>query len=121
MNDVPELPENSDSTSTDETQHDRNRQTEPVDEEDPPRLPFSVVGIGASAGGLEACSEFLAAMPSDSGLAFVLVQHLAPDRHSMVADILSRKTRMKVEQVQDGMPVEQNHVYVIRPGHTLTI
>src|SRR5436190_11460016 len=125
MSDVPELPENSDSSSplnnTDEQQHERNRQTEPVNEEEPPRLSFSVVGIGASAGGLEACTDFFAAMPPDSWLAFVLVQHLAPDRHSMIADILSRQTRMKVQQVEDGMPVEQDHVYVIRPGHTLTI
>ena len=125
MNDVPELPENSNAPSPldnrNETEENLQRQREPVDEEDPPRLPFPVVGIGASAGGLEACTEFFSAMPADSGMSFVLIQHLAPDRHSMIAEILSRHTRMKVQQVQDGMAIEENHVYVIRPGHTLTI
>jgi two-component system, chemotaxis family, CheB/CheR fusion protein len=99
--------------------HDRLAQ--PVDTEEPPRLPFPVVGIGASAGGLPAFQEFFRAMPSDSGIAFVLIQHLPPDRESLVADILARSTKMTVLQVEDGMPVEPNHVYVIRPGHTLTI
>jgi two-component system CheB/CheR fusion protein len=60
-------------------------------------------------------------MPPDSGMAFVVIQHLPPDRQSMVAEIISKHTRMPVQQVRDGMPVEVNHVYVIRPGHTLTI
>jgi two-component system CheB/CheR fusion protein len=102
-----------------EEQHDRLAQA--VDQEEAPRLPFPVVGIGASAGGLEAFIEFFDAMPSESGMAFVLIQHLPPDRESMVADILSKHTRMPVAQVQDGMAVEADHVYVIQPGHTLTI
>src|SRR5215212_8767095 len=89
----------------------------PVDHEQPPRLAFAVVGIGASAGGLEAFGEFFKAMPPDTGLAFVLVQHLPPDRESMVAEILGKQTKMPVAQVEDGMPVKPNHVYVIRPGH----
>ena len=80
-----------------------------------------MVGIGASAGGLEAYTEFLQAMPADSGMAFVLIQHLPPDRESLMAEILSKRTSMPVEQVREGMAVEPNHVYVIRPGHTLTI
>jgi two-component system CheB/CheR fusion protein len=60
-------------------------------------------------------------MPADSGMAFVLVQHLPPDRESMIAEILARNTAMPVLQVEDGIRVEVNHVYVIRPGHTLTI
>ena len=94
---------------------------QPVDAEQPPRLPFPVVGIGASAGGLEAVGEFLDAMPPDSGMAFVLVQHLPPDRESMMAEILGRHTAMPVRQVEDMMSVEPDNVYVIRPGHVLTI
>src|SRR4051795_3829121 len=98
-----------------------DRQAQPVDAERPPRLPFPVVGIGASAGGLEAVSDFLAAMRPDCGMAFVLVQHLSPDRESMMAAILGRRTAMRVLQVEDGMAVEPDHVYVIRPGHVLTL
>jgi two-component system CheB/CheR fusion protein len=98
-----------------------DRLAEPVDHEQSPRLPFVVVGMGASAGGLEAFIEFFSAMRPDSGMAFVLIQHLPPQRESMVADILSKKTAMPVAQIQDGMPIEPDHVYVIRPGHTLTI
>src|SRR3989442_15473657 len=54
-------------------------------------------------------------------MAYVLIQHLPPQRESMMVDILSKHTKMPVRQVEDGMSVEVNHVYVIRPGHTLTI
>src|SRR6478609_1037041 len=98
-----------------------DRQAEPVNLEQPPRLPFPVVGIGASAGGLEAFTELFDVMPPDTGMAFVLIQHLPPDRQSMIAELLQRHTTMPVAEVEDGMAVEPNHVYVIRPGHTLTI
>ena len=99
-----------------------DRQAMPVDADpQPPRLPFTVVGIGASAGGLEALVEFFDSSRSDTGMAFVVIQHLPPTRESMMADILSKHTAMSVEQVEDGMAVQRNHVYVIRPGHTLTI
>jgi chemotaxis response regulator CheB len=65
---------------------EHDRQAHAVDKEEAPRLSFPVVGIGASAGGLEAFIEFFEAMPAQSGIAFVLVQHLPPDRESMVAD-----------------------------------
>jgi two-component system, chemotaxis family, CheB/CheR fusion protein len=100
-------------------QHDR--QAQPVDHEEPPKLPFPVVGIGASAGGLEAAIEFFSAMHSRSGIGFVLVQHLPPDRESMMVEILSTKTAMAVLQVEEGMPLEADHLYVIRPGRTLTL
>src|SRR3954451_850447 len=90
-----------------------DRQAQPVDAEQPPRLPFPVVGIGASAGGVEAAGEFLEGMRPASGMPFVLVQHLSPDHKSLMADILGRRTRMAVHQVEDGMPVEPDHVYVI--------
>lgn len=98
-----------------------DRMAEPIDTEQPPRLAFPVVGVGASAGGLEAYTEFLQAMPSDSGMAIVLIQHLSPKHESMVAEILARHTEMPVHQVEDGMPVEPDHVYVIRPGSTMTL
>lgn len=100
---------------------ERDRQAMPVDAEELPRLAFPVVGIGASAGGLESFTDFFKVMPPDSGMAFVLIQHLPPDRESMIAEILSRHTTMKVQQVRDKMEVLADHVYVIRPGHTLTI
>ncbi len=98
-----------------------DRLAQPVDAEQPPRLPFPVVGVGASAGGLEAFGEFLDAMRPDAGMAFVFVLHLPPDVESHLADILGRRTAMPVRQVEDGMPVEPDHVYVIRPGHVLTV
>jgi len=98
-----------------------DRLAEPVDLEQPPRLPFAVVGIGASAGGLEAFTDLFTAMPSDSGMAFVLIQHLPPDRESMMVELLQRRTAMPVQQVDEEMAVAPNHVYLIRPGHTLTI
>jgi two-component system CheB/CheR fusion protein len=108
-------------SASEENSQQPDRLAEPVSNEQPPRLPFVVVGIGASAGGLEACSEFFLKMPTDTGMAFVLVQHLAPDHESMLAEILATKTAMQVVQVADGMAVEPNRVHVIRPGHTLTI
>jgi two-component system CheB/CheR fusion protein len=98
-----------------------DRQAQAIAAEEPPRLPFPVVGIGASAGGLEAFIEFFEAVPDDPGMAYVLVQHLPPDRESLIADILSKRTSLPVKQVEDGMSVLRNNVYVIRPGHTLTI
>lgn len=85
-----------------------DRAAQPVDLEAPPRLPFPVIGVGASAGGLEAFIEFFSALPSKSGMAFVLIQHLPPDRESLISDILSKRTEMPVHQVEDGMPVEVN-------------
>jgi two-component system CheB/CheR fusion protein len=98
-----------------------DRLAQPVDAEQPPRLPFPIVGVGASAGGLEAFTDFLDAMRPDAGMAFVLVQHLPPDRETLMVEILARRTAMPVRQVEDGMAVEPDHVYVIRPGHILTI
>ena len=98
-----------------------DRLSEPVGQAQKPRLPFPVVGIGASAGGLEAFIEFFRAMPGDSGIAFVVIQHLPPERESMMVEILSKHTPMLVRPVEDGLAVEPNCVYVIRPGRTLTI
>jgi len=80
-----------------------------------------VVGIGASAGGLEAFKHFFAAMPPDSGMAFVLIQHLDPTHQSLTAELLGKHTAMPVVEVEDEMRVEQNRVYVIPPNAYLTI
>ncbi|QKK26950.1 chemotaxis protein CheB [Rhizobium hidalgonense] len=80
-----------------------------------------VVGIGASAGGIEALSSFFDAMPADSGCAFVVVLHLDPKRESEMARILSSRTKMSVAQVEDGMVIAPDHVYVIAPDTDLKL
>ena len=82
---------------------------------------FTVVGIGASAGGLEAIQDYFSQMPSESGLAFVVVQHLSPDHKSMMNELLAKYTRMKILVASDGLSVEPNHLYLIPPGKNLTI
>ncbi|WP_308910477.1 chemotaxis protein CheB [Pseudokordiimonas caeni] len=84
-------------------------------------FPFSVVGIGASAGGLDACRKFLTALPANSGMAFILVQHLDPTHESMLPDLLAGYTHLTVYQACDGMPVERNHLYIIPPGYQLWV
>ncbi|MBD2034456.1 ATPase, partial [Leptolyngbya sp. FACHB-321] len=78
--------------------------------------PFPVVGVAASAGGLEAFTQLLNHLPTDTGMAFVLIQHLAPDHESLLSEILSRATPLAVHEVQNGMLVEPNQVYVIPPN-----
>jgi len=80
-----------------------------------------VVGLGASAGGLEAFEQLFSGMPADTGLAFVLVQHLDPSRSSLLADILQRCTRMPVVEATDGMQVVGNRVHVIPPNRDMLI
>jgi len=84
-------------------------------------VPQPVVGIGASAGGIEAFRRFFEKMPSDSGLAFVVVLHLAADRKSMLPEILARWTPMPVSQARDGDVVTADHVLVIPPGTVATL
>ena len=74
-----------------------------------------VVGIGASAGGLEALQQFFYHMSANSGLGFVVIQHLSPDYKSLMADILGKYTPMAVIQAENNMAVEANKVYVIPP------
>jgi len=83
--------------------------------------PFPIVGIAASAGGLEAFTELLSHLPVDTGMAFVLIQHLAPDHKSLLSEILSRSTQMPVNEVQDGIAVEPNQVYVIPPNTKMVL
>ncbi len=82
---------------------------------------FLIVAVGASAGGIEAFSELVRNLPPDTGMAFVLVQHLDPTHHSMLADLIAKITPMRVNEVTNGMPVEPNNVYVIPPNTTMSI
>ena len=82
---------------------------------------FPVIGIGASAGGLDACRKLMDALPANNGMAFVLVQHLDPTHESMMVDLLAGHTSMTVLQATDGMPLERNHLYVIPPGTYLSV
>jgi len=84
-------------------------------------LPFPVVGIGASAGGIEALNAFFDGLPREAGMAFVVVQHLPPERESLMAEILTRHTSMPVLQVTAGLALQAGHVYVTRPGFTVTL
>jgi len=85
------------------------------------RTTFPVVGVGASAGGLEAFSQLLRELPADTGMAFVLIQHLDPRHESQLAEVLSRTTVMPVIAVTDRLRVERDHVYVIPPNADMTI
>jgi two-component system CheB/CheR fusion protein len=91
----------------------------------PPHSPssasFPIVGIGASAGGLAAFDAFFSGMPADRdpGMAFVLVQHLAPDHSSMLTALVQRNTRMQVREVEDGMLVQVNCAYIIPPNRDM--
>ncbi len=82
---------------------------------------FPIVGIGASAGGLEALEQLLGGVPKDCGMAFVIVQHLDPDHKGIMPELLQRITKMKVRQVRDRMPVEPDCVYVIPPNRDMSI
>ncbi|MBK0057516.1 PAS domain-containing protein [Pseudomonas sp. S44] len=86
----------------------------------PSHLDFPVVGIGASAGGLEAIRRFFQHAPDDSGMAFVVVLHLSPDHQSQADRIIQAVTRMPVRQVSEPVPIERNHVYVISPANRLS-
>ncbi|GAC1370403.1 MAG: hypothetical protein NVSMB44_37500 [Ktedonobacteraceae bacterium] len=82
---------------------------------------FPIVGIGASAGGLEAFTELLKHLPTTTGMAYVLVQHLDPTHSSLLVDLLARTTSMGVCEAREGMEVEANHVYIIAPNTDLTL
>jgi len=83
--------------------------------------PFSVVAIGASAGGLEAFSDLLSALPPKPGMAFVLVPHLAPQYESHLSEILARSTKLPVSEVKGGDKVRPNQIYIIPPNRAMLI
>ena len=86
-----------------------------------PGKSFPIIGIGASAGGLEALEAFFTHVPPDCGMAFVIVQHLDPKRKDLLSELLQRMTAMKVVQIKDRMRVKPNCVYVIPPNKNLSI
>ena len=82
---------------------------------------FYIVGIGTSAGGLEALAQFFGHMPSEAGMAFVIVPHLDPNHISLMPELLQKKTKMEVTQVEDGMEVETDRIYIIPPQKDMAI
>jgi two-component system CheB/CheR fusion protein len=82
---------------------------------------FYVVGLGASAGGLEALRDFFAAVPAESGAAFVVIQHLAPTHRSQMVELLASHTTVAVSQIEDGVMIQPDHIYVIPPGKWVKI
>jgi two-component system CheB/CheR fusion protein len=83
--------------------------------------PFPIVGVGASAGGLEAFRQLLQALPDDTGMAYVLVQHLSPEHVSVLAELLAKSSLMRVCEIVDGMAVEANRVYIIPPDRDVAL
>ncbi len=83
--------------------------------------PFPIVGIGASAGGLDAFKQIFPAMPDSPGMAFVFIQHLDPTHESLMVDLLRRHTEMNIIQVEDKMDVKENHIYLIPPNREMSI
>ena len=83
--------------------------------------PFPIVGVGASAGGLEAFTQLLKALPCRTEMAYVLVQHLDPTHESALTELLARASEMPVRQVTDAIPVEPTRVYVIPPNVDMVI
>jgi len=102
-----------------------NKKAKPSDAQEAsplsPSTGFPIVGIGASAGGLEAFTELLKHLPADTGMAFVLIQHLAPTHESMLTEVLSRATQLPVAEVTEGLEARPNHVYVIPPNTNMTV
>jgi two-component system CheB/CheR fusion protein len=82
---------------------------------------FPIVGIGASAGGLEAFTSFLSKVPVDSRMAFILIQHMDPSQPSRLAELLGKVSPIPVQEVEEGTIIEPDHVYVIPPGSDMTI
>jgi two-component system, chemotaxis family, CheB/CheR fusion protein len=85
------------------------------------KLAEYIVGIGASAGGLEALQDFFRAMPENTGMGFVVIQHLSPDYKSLMDELLARHTRLRIIKVEDGMPVEPDTIYLIPPRKNLSV
>jgi two-component system, chemotaxis family, CheB/CheR fusion protein len=91
-------------------------ETAPAEQPPDEAVRLTVVGIGASAGGLVALQSFFDAMPGATGMSFVVVTHMDPERESLLPEILQKHTGMPVRQVQDLTAIEPDHVYVIPPA-----
>lgn len=82
---------------------------------------FFIIGIGASAGGVQALEAFFSSLPDHPGAAFVVIQHLSPDYKSMMAEIIQRKTQLPVNEIVDGVILEPSHAYVLPPGKLVSV
>ncbi len=80
-----------------------------------------IVGVGASAGGLESLEQFFSSMPTDTGMAFVVIQHLSPDFRSLMDELIARRSKMPVVMVQDGQQVEPDHIYLLPPRKEMVV
>jgi two-component system CheB/CheR fusion protein len=117
------LKENTDLSTTSESSAEQESPAAERKERTKPaaKAAYPIVGMGASAGGLEALEQFFTAIPPDSGMAFVVVVHLSPDHKSMLSNILQKCTAMPVVEIEDGLPVEPNSVYVIAPDADVSL
>ncbi|HET6516508.1 MAG TPA: chemotaxis protein CheB [Thermodesulfovibrionales bacterium] len=111
--------------SSDNTLHRKRKTVLSVPEKNQPvrseREDFYIVGIGASAGGLDAFERFFTNMSADSGMAFVLIPHLSPEHKSIMSDLLKRYTKMEVSQAEDGVEVKRDCVYIIPPNKDMAL
>lgn len=82
---------------------------------------FFIVGVGASAGGLEALSALISRLPADLGASYVIVQHMSPNHRSMLVQLLARETRMQVDEAQDGMRPQPNQIYITPPNRNIVL
>ena len=98
-----------------------SRRSRPLSSSSQKIMSCSCIGIGASAGGLDACTKLLDAVPLSPDMAFILIQHLDPTHESMIVELLAGHTALVVLQATDGMPVEPDHVCVIPPGTYLAV
>lgn len=121
MSDLPDLPPDLDAPS--ETSGTNTPVLGTLDDIDSPpaSLPFPIVGIGASAGGLEALMELFSRVPPDTGMAFVVVSHLAPDQKSHLTEILSSTTAIPVREIEHETRPQPNHIYVLPPKHLVVL
>ena len=103
------------------TRASKKAQATPSPAPSPSQVPFPIVGIGASAGGLEALDDFLKHLPLNPGMAFVVIQHLDPTRPGMMPELLQRATPMKVTQATDRLKLKPNHVYIIPPNKDMSV
>jgi two-component system, chemotaxis family, CheB/CheR fusion protein len=113
----------SDTTIPPVTGAEMERQAQPDGEQQERKYgkPFPIVGIGASAGGFEALNQFLAALPRDTGMAFVIVQHLDPSHKSQLTELLRRGAPLSVQEIRNNTDVEPNRIYVMPPNTSLRI
>ncbi|WP_373516207.1 chemotaxis protein CheB, partial [Pricia sp.] len=83
--------------------------------------PYPLVGIGASAGGIASFKKFISAIPEDSGMAYILVQHLAPSHESILPELLAKVTNIPVQEITDECHIDPNHIYVIPENKMLEV